>query len=289
MRETATTLDSELAARIVDMVTDATGHPVIVCDHTGTIIGATVRSRIGDSHVFATRIVAGEIDEAEVTLEDEAGNPLLKAGYNCAIHFEGERPGSIGIGGDPEMMKPLARIAARFVEAELASHAQRLYICDEVARAVASAMEAASQGLEAARALSSTAACLVERSRSINDNVKNTAGILELIAQITARINLLGLNASIEAAHAGAAGAGFAVVASEIRKLAENSSSSVNNINLMLRQFQQGIMEIVSGVDQTSATVATQSAAIERLVAHIGEIEKTLKPLLGDTDKRDGE
>ncbi|MGE5484124.1 MAG: sugar diacid recognition domain-containing protein [Ignavibacteriales bacterium] len=288
MGETAVTLDSALAATIVDMVTNATGYPVIVCDHTGVIIGATVRERIGNPHAFATRIVRREIDEAEVTLEDAAKNPLIKAGYNCPIDYDGRRLGSIGITGDPVMMKPLARIAARFVEAELATHAQRQYVCDEVARAVRSAMEAASEGLEAARELSSTLASLVRRSESIADDVKNTAGILEFIAQITARINLLGLNASIEAAHAGAAGAGFAVVASEIRKLAENSKSSVDRIDSMLQQFQQGIKEIVSGVNQTSTTVAAQSAAIERLVGHIGEIERTLKPLLGSDEGDEG-
>ncbi|MGE5541406.1 MAG: sugar diacid recognition domain-containing protein [Bacillota bacterium] len=288
MAETAVTLDSALAATIVDMVTNATGYPVIVCDHTGVIIGATIRDRIGNPHQFATRIVRREIDEAEVTLEDAARNPLVKAGYNCPIDYEGRRLGSIGITGDPVMMKPLARIAARFVEAELATHVRRRYVCEEVARAVKSAMEAASEGLEAARELSSSLASLVDRSKSIAEDVKNTAGILEFIAQITSRINLLGLNASIEAAHAGAAGSGFAVVASEIRKLAENSKSSVDRIDTMLQQFQRGIEEIVSGVDQTSMTVTTQSDAIERLAGHIGEIQRTLKPLLGNDESDKG-
>lgn len=60
-----------------------------------------------------------------------------------------------------------------------------------------------------------------------------------LIADIANQTSLLSLNASIEAARAGEAGKGFAVVADEIRKLADQSSSSVDTINAMLSDLQE--------------------------------------------------
>ena len=66
----------------------------------------------------------------------------------------------------------------------------------------------------------------VERSRNVEQINLLTADILEISSQT----NLLALNASIEAARAGEAGKGFAVVADEIRKLADSSRETVNNI-----------------------------------------------------------
>ncbi|MCT8977796.1 methyl-accepting chemotaxis protein [Clostridium sp. CX1] len=71
-----------------------------------------------------------------------------------------------------------------------------------------------------------------------NENVKEIESMTASISGIATQTNLLALNASIEAARAGEHGKGFAVVAEQIRKLAEESSRAVKNIDELLNKVK---------------------------------------------------
>jgi len=104
-----------------------------------------------------------------------------------------------------------------------------------------------------------------ESMRTIQGSSAEITGIIEIINDISDRINLLALNATIEAARAGEAGRGFAVVADEIGKLADATATSIKNIDNLIRRNEK---EIGSGIENTSVAVSR----IEAIIKDIGGI-----------------
>jgi methyl-accepting chemotaxis protein len=75
-----------------------------------------------------------------------------------------------------------------------------------------------------------------EGMQNIEKFYSGMLNVIEIISDISEKVNLLSLNASIEAARAGEYGRGFAVVADEISKLADNTSSSVKEITGLIHE-----------------------------------------------------
>lgn len=71
------------------------------------------------------------------------------------------------------------------------------------------------------------------------DSIKEIERVIELMDGISQQTNLLSLNASIEAARAGECGKGFSVVAEEVRKLADKSKMSTNNVYEIIRNVYE--------------------------------------------------
>lgn len=97
----------------------------------------------------------------------------------------------------------------------------------------------------------------------LNNKTQNITNILNAISSIADQTNLLALNASIEAARAGEHGRGFAVVADEIRKLAEESSKSAEEIRDIVTNIQSDSKKTVNSMNDLKGIASEQSEAVD--------------------------
>ncbi len=133
----------------------------------------------------------------------------------------------------------------------------------------------------AARAeeLSSFVQELKELSEKSYQQMEDVDQVVNFIKDISSRTNLLGLNASIEAARVGDLGNGFGVVAKEIRDLSEKSSKSVANIQDLLNGLEKSSKKIKERVISIDEVSEEQAGILEDIAASSEEINAMVEEL----------
>ncbi|NHN33787.1 HAMP domain-containing methyl-accepting chemotaxis protein [Paenibacillus agricola] len=266
------------------------------------VIARHVSLPIRQMSVVAKRVSAGDLSIAYVTMarQDEIGD-LSGAFGQMTEHMKqmilkiNEHAGLVAVSAEQLKtssgeMQTASRQIAQTVKGVAEGASEQTVSMEETSRS----MEEVGAGIGRLAENASTIAETVESSRlqaenggalvqktveqmdSINDSVSQTdqliqlldhksqeiGSILHAIQDVAQQTNLLALNAAIEAARAGDQGLGFAVVATEVRKLAEQSRLSSEEIASLLGEIQLGIKESANAMLKVKEEVMTGIASV---------------------------
>ena len=105
----------------------------------------------------------------------------------------------------------------------------------------------------------------------INENIKHYNAMTNDVERIAEEINLLSLNASIEAAKAGEAGRGFAVVATSIQKLSNESQKSVDSAKSNEKEIYHAIDKVGDVVGSFGKATNTVIEVVKQAIQNVNQ------------------
>ncbi|MGE7602698.1 methyl-accepting chemotaxis protein [Peribacillus sp. NPDC097675] len=118
---------------------------------------------------------------------------------------------------------------------------------------------------------------------------KKIGDIINIITGISDQTNLLALNAAIEAARAGEHGKGFAIVADEVKKLADQSNKSANDIKLLVEDIQKGIEESILSMGNGREAILEGMEYSSQAGDSFASIRSSIQEVTEDIDKISGD
>ena len=226
---------------------------------------AKLRSSFGEIQAASARM-ASITAEVDTTSKEIAENSLAQSDASSGMAAAIE-----------ELTVSISMVATQAQDASHHTQASRDK-ADQGAEVILSTVSGIQTISESVREASSR----IDALRNDSESISSVANIIKEIADQT---NLLALNAAIEAARAGEQGRGFAVVADEVRKLAERTSKSTQEISSLLRQMQDSAKR---AVDTMAAAVREVDAGVEnaqRAGESINEIKEGSNTVVGAVEE----
>lgn len=162
---------------------------------------------------------------------------------------------------------------------QLRKQSELIAVADQINHSLTQANKQISEVAEGSDQLAESAQQLLTLANQTVEQVKATDKVVGIVRRVADQTNLLGINAAIEAAHAGDFGRGFGVVANEIRKLSKESLNSTNVIQNTLKTFEEAIKEMRVSIEQMTEIVERQATSSRQVSDFIKEVDQMSEQL----------
>ncbi|TCL57192.1 methyl-accepting chemotaxis protein [Kineothrix alysoides] len=132
---------------------------------------------------------------------------------------------------------------------------------------------------------SQVTAKVIDNISYLSQKAKSIEAFIGIINDISEQTTLLSLNASIEAARAGAAGRSFSVVAEEIRKLADNSLEAAEQIQNTVNDIMAQMQETTSNAQEAKEIVGEQEKGVKEMAVIFDKLSLGMTELIMSVDE----
>jgi methyl-accepting chemotaxis protein len=210
---------------------------------------AKLRGLIGKSKTVATEL-AGAIEEMEVTTTTFSDNVRTQAASSEEISASVDEvsAGTNSVSKNADEQSDCMMVLTEEIK-KLSS------VVGEIGTNISITETKIVEIYNDAKSRESSLHTMGKSMMSINESSKEMTNIIKIIRGISDQINLLSLNAAIEAARAGDAGRGFAVVADEISKLADETAQSLGEIGTLVTKNDKEIAIGLQNIQDTLDTI----------------------------------
>lgn len=227
-------------------------------------------------------------DSRELKLGVKAGDPIQQGGAIAEVL----RTGSAVIKDVPKEVygTPFRSYAVPLTEEDQVvgvfvlgkSYAKKnevTTIVQDVSSAISHTSDAIEDLVAGIGKIAETNSLLLDNTREASNKAQETGKIVDFIQNIATQTYLLGVNASIDAARAGAYGKGFDVVADEIGRLSKSTSDSISIIDSLLKYLTTTITKLSEGLAESSEIFLKQTGDLDEIAAAVTNLKETVNKL----------